>query len=75
MIAMLQRSSRFARKLLSKARSYGTQLPPTTYKPQKYDGPSIEEVAKLRAEYLSPALLTYYKKPLMVVEGKMQYVW
>jgi hypothetical protein len=69
---MLRRSIRVAR---TAQRSYSTQLPPFDHKPQKYTGPSIEHVQKLRTEYLSPALLTYYKKPIMVVEGKMQYVW
>jgi alanine-glyoxylate transaminase/(R)-3-amino-2-methylpropionate-pyruvate transaminase len=32
-------------------------------------------VAALRKRYLSPALLTYYKKPLMIVEGSMQYLF
>ena len=51
------------------------QLPPTDHRPQPYDGPTIEEVAALRQRYLSPALLTYYKEPLMIVEGAMQYVY
>ena len=50
-------------------------LPVCNHKPQPYDGPSIEEVVALRHEYLTPALITYYKKPLMVVEGNMQYLW
>ncbi len=29
----------------------------------------------MRQEYLTPALITYYKDPLMVVEGHMQYLW
>ena len=51
------------------------QLPPTDHSPQPYDGPTIEEVAALRHRYLSPALLTYYKEPIMIVEGSMQYVY
>jgi len=51
------------------------QLPPTDHRPQPYEGPTIAEVAALRQRYLSPALLTYYKDPLMIVEGSMQYVY
>jgi alanine-glyoxylate transaminase/(R)-3-amino-2-methylpropionate-pyruvate transaminase len=50
-------------------------LPPTDFQPKPYTGPSAEEVLALRKQFLSPGLFLYYKKPLMVVEGKMQYVW
>ncbi len=29
----------------------------------------------LRKEFLNPGIFLYYKKPIMLVEGKMQYVW
>jgi alanine-glyoxylate transaminase/(R)-3-amino-2-methylpropionate-pyruvate transaminase len=32
-------------------------------------------VLALRHQYLSPGVFMYYKEPLMVVEGHMQYVW
>jgi alanine-glyoxylate transaminase/(R)-3-amino-2-methylpropionate-pyruvate transaminase len=50
-------------------------LPPTPYKPQPYTGPSAEDVLRLRKQYLNPGLFLYYKQPIMIVEGKMQYVW
>src|SRR4051812_31371001 len=50
-------------------------LPPTSHKPQPYTGPSAEQVLALRRQYLNPGLFLYYKKPIMIVEGKMQYVW
>lgn len=40
-----------------------------------YTGPSLEEVMDMRKRYLTPALVTYYKDPLMIVEGSMQYVY
>jgi alanine-glyoxylate transaminase/(R)-3-amino-2-methylpropionate-pyruvate transaminase len=49
--------------------------PPTEHVPQPYDGPSKDEVLALRAQYLTPGLITYYRDPLMLVEGHMQYVW
>ena len=50
-------------------------LPPTSHTPKKYDGPSAEEVLRLRTQYLNPGLFLYYKQPIMIVEGSMQYVW
>ena len=50
-------------------------LPPTTHQPKKYSGPSADEVLALRKQFMNPGIFLYYKKPLMVVEGSMQYVW
>jgi alanine-glyoxylate transaminase/(R)-3-amino-2-methylpropionate-pyruvate transaminase len=50
-------------------------LPPFDYQPKTYTGPTAEEVLKLRREFLSPGLFLYYKKPMMLVEGKAQYVF
>lgn len=50
-------------------------LPPTNHKPKAYTGPSAEEVLALRTQFLSPGIFLYYKKPIMIVEGQMQYVW
>lgn len=50
-------------------------LPPTKHTPQKYSGPSAEEVLAKRKQFMNPGIFLYYKKPIMLVEGKMQYVW
>src|SRR5213078_3468103 len=50
-------------------------LPPFEQEPKKYAGPSADEVLRLRKQFLNPGIFLYYKKPLMLVEGKMQYVW
>src|SRR3954468_640737 len=50
-------------------------LPPFDHKPSPYRGPSKEEVLAMRREFLTPALLTYYKDPVMIVEGRMQYLF
>ncbi len=50
-------------------------LPPTDFKPTPYSGPSAEEVLALRRQHLSPALFHYYKKPLMIVEGRAQWLF
>src|SRR5947209_20528888 len=52
-----------------------TALPMAPHKPERYTGPSKAEVLALRKQYLSPGLLTYYQDPLLIVEGKMQYLW
>jgi alanine-glyoxylate transaminase/(R)-3-amino-2-methylpropionate-pyruvate transaminase len=50
-------------------------LPVSPHVPTPYSGPSKAEVLALRQQYLSPALITYYRDPLLVVEGHMQYLW
>lgn len=50
-------------------------LPIIDHQPEPYDGPSRDEVLALRTQYLSPGLIKYYKDPLMIVQGHMQYVY
>src|SRR5271170_4931100 len=50
-------------------------LPVCQHTPEPYTGPSKSEAIALRQQYLSPGLIRYYKDPLMIVEGNMQYVW
>jgi alanine-glyoxylate transaminase/(R)-3-amino-2-methylpropionate-pyruvate transaminase len=50
-------------------------LPPSLHTPAPYDGPSRDEVLAIRREYLTPGLITYYRSPILVVEGHMQYLW
>ena len=51
------------------------ELPPYDHTPKPYSGPPFDQVMELRKRYLTPALLTYYQKPIMIVEGSMQYVY
>jgi len=44
-------------------------LPPCEFTPAPYSGPPADEVLALRRQFLTPALFTYYKKPIMLVEG------
>lgn len=57
------------------AENRSPQLPVTSLKPTAYEGPSKDEVLQVRKQYLSPGLFLYYREPIMLVEGKMQYVW
>jgi alanine-glyoxylate transaminase / (R)-3-amino-2-methylpropionate-pyruvate transaminase len=50
-------------------------LPHCDHVPAIYDGPSKDEVLAVRKQYLTPGLITYYRDPLLVVEGHMQYLW
>ncbi len=55
--------------------SSAATLPASPHTPAPYNGPSRDEVLAMRREFLTPGLITYYREPLMVVEGHMQYVW
>ena len=61
--------------MLERGSSSLPELPPFDHQPKPYAGPDYDTVRELRQRYLSPALLTYYQKPLMIVEGSMQYVY
>jgi alanine-glyoxylate transaminase / (R)-3-amino-2-methylpropionate-pyruvate transaminase len=50
-------------------------LPTCSHTPAPYDGPSRDEVLAMRRQYLTPGLITYYRDPLLIAEGHMQYVW
>jgi alanine-glyoxylate transaminase/(R)-3-amino-2-methylpropionate-pyruvate transaminase len=50
-------------------------LPPFDYQPKPYTGKSAAEVLQLRRQFLSPGIFLYYKKPIMLVEGRGQYLF
>ncbi|MCH2114376.1 MAG: aspartate aminotransferase family protein [Pirellulales bacterium] len=58
-----------------KASSKPLQLPIVDHQATPYEGPSRDEVLALRNQYVSPGVIMYYREPLMVVEGHMQYLW
>jgi alanine-glyoxylate transaminase/(R)-3-amino-2-methylpropionate-pyruvate transaminase len=51
------------------------EMPPFDYTPRPYTGPPREEVLSMRRQYCNPALFTLYREPLLIVEGKMQYLF
>jgi alanine-glyoxylate transaminase / (R)-3-amino-2-methylpropionate-pyruvate transaminase len=51
------------------------ELPPYNYQPKPYNGPSYEDVLKLKNRFVTPTSVPNYKKPLMIVEGSMQYLF
>jgi alanine-glyoxylate transaminase/(R)-3-amino-2-methylpropionate-pyruvate transaminase len=50
-------------------------MPTSKHQPAPYTGPSRDEILALRRQYLNPGILTYYKEPICIVEGHMQYLW
>jgi alanine-glyoxylate transaminase / (R)-3-amino-2-methylpropionate-pyruvate transaminase len=50
-------------------------LPPCDHRPKPYAGPTKDEVLSLRRQFVNPAIFTYYRTPLMIVEGHMQYLY
>ena len=60
---------------MSTATTTAPALPPCDHRPRPYAGPSKDEVLALRRQFVNPAIFTYYKTPLMIVEGHMQYLY
>ncbi|MEQ8821692.1 MAG: aspartate aminotransferase family protein [Sumerlaeia bacterium] len=49
--------------------------PASGYTPVPYEGPSFDEALALRREHLNPGIFHLYSQPLMIVEGKGQYLY
>lgn len=45
------------------------------FQPRPYTGPSAAEIMALRRVHLSPALFHYYRQPLLIVEGRGQWLF
>lgn len=50
-------------------------MPAFDYTPPEYSGPSRDEVLATRREFVNPAVFTLYKQPIMIVDGRMQYLF
>ncbi len=50
-------------------------MPPCDHKPRPYTGTSRAEVLSMRKQYASPAIFTIYREPIMIVEGRMQWLF
>ncbi|KAL5022427.1 hypothetical protein ScPMuIL_001582 [Solemya velum] len=63
--------------VLSRCLTSISNMPPCDFQPEQYKGISYERAMKTRQENLNPAisLLTFYKKPVMVHQGHMQWLW
>lgn len=50
-------------------------MPACDHQPTAYQGPSRDEVLALRRKHVAPAVFTYYREPVQIVEGFKQYLW
>lgn len=50
-------------------------MPACEYQPLPYNGPSRDEVLAIRQQYCNPAVFSYYREPIMIVDGHMQYLY
>jgi len=50
-------------------------MPPSDHTPRPYRGPSKADVLAMRRQYCHPSTFLYYREPLMLVEGFMQYLY
>lgn len=51
------------------------EIPACDFKPEPYRGPTFEQVSQTRKQKLSPAMLAYYKKPVLVHQGHKQWLF
>lgn len=51
------------------------KMPAFDYSPPPYTGPTADQILRKRKEYLSPSMFYFYKNPLNIVDGKMQYLF
>ncbi len=51
------------------------ELPAFPHTPTPYTGPGMAEVHAMRKAAVNPALFHYYKDPIMIVEGKGQFLY
>uniref|UniRef100_A0A2P2I214 Alanine--glyoxylate aminotransferase 2, mitochondrial n=1 Tax=Hirondellea gigas TaxID=1518452 RepID=A0A2P2I214_9CRUS len=63
----------------SQVRSCHTQaaptIPPCSFTPPPYKGPSLDEMKEARKTRLTPALFTFYEEPLIIHTGHQQYLY
>ncbi len=50
-------------------------IPAFDHPPAPYTGPTKAEVRALREQHVNPGIFLFYKEPIMIVEGKMQYLY
>ncbi|XP_055378795.1 alanine--glyoxylate aminotransferase 2, mitochondrial [Condylostylus longicornis] len=47
----------------------------SNFKPPQYEGPTYEEILHIKKQHLTPNILSYYKKPLLIHSGHMQWLY
>ncbi|KAM4639017.1 alanine--glyoxylate aminotransferase 2, mitochondrial isoform 5-T5 [Amazona ochrocephala] len=51
------------------------KMPPCHFVPEKYKSHSYERMQKIHEQNISPSLRTFYKKPLLLHQGHMQWLF
>ncbi|XP_058128430.1 alanine--glyoxylate aminotransferase 2, mitochondrial [Anopheles ziemanni] len=51
------------------------ELPKMHLEPPVYKGKSYDHISNLRKQYLTPNVTSYYKKPLLIHKGNMQWLF
>ena len=51
------------------------EMPPFEYQPKPYDGPTKADVLATRRTHVNPGVFMVYREPLMIVDGRMQYLF
>ncbi|KAJ8303415.1 hypothetical protein KUTeg_019811 [Tegillarca granosa] len=51
------------------------EMPPCDFKPEPYKGISKTNALKIKQLNLNPAIMNYYKNPVMIHQGYMQYLY
>ena len=57
------------------ASSKAPAMPPCGHTPRPYSGPTRDEALAMRREFVAPAIFAYYREPIMIVEGHMQWLF
>ncbi|XP_041987278.1 alanine--glyoxylate aminotransferase 2, mitochondrial [Aricia agestis] len=56
-------------------RGYGSSLPKCDFMPKEYCGPTFQKTDQIKGENLPPALFNIYKKPVVLHQGYMQWLF
>ncbi|KAJ0988591.1 hypothetical protein J5N97_006947 [Dioscorea zingiberensis] len=74
-LAALRRLLLIGSRGVSSSASAPPELPPFDHVPRPYRGMPGDEILRKRQRFLGPSIFYYYKKPINIVEGKMQYLY
>ena len=55
--------------------AFERKLPAFAHTPRAYNGPSYDQIVNERKTYMPNLYFHYYKKPLLITEGSMQYLY
>jgi len=51
------------------------EMPGCDVEVQPHEGPSYDKAMKVRKSHLPPGFMTFYKEPVYIHQGHMQYLW